>query len=325
LTEPELREATLVLTVLNESASLPAFLASLERQESLPAEVVIVDGGSTDDTISVIACWQPPAGCTVTVVQSPGANISTGRNLAIARAARGRILATDAGTSLDPGWAARLLNAFDAPGSPDVVSGFFRPTGGTLLERSIAFTVTPRLAEVDGARFLPSSRSIGFTRDAWASAGGYPEWLDYCEDLVFDLRLKELGLRFAFVPEAWVTWSARSSITAFMTQYYRYARGDGKADLWRKRHAARYGAYGLGVVLAVVAFAQPLALIVLAAGAGGYLAKFWRRLWRGRDEFGAGLTAGLAIVPVIVVAGDLAKMVGYPAGLWWRRRHPQVR
>lgn len=314
-----------MLTVLNESESLPAFLASLERQEALPEHIVIVDGGSTDDTVSLLAAWEPPSGCTVTVVESAGANISTGRNLAIARAATGRILATDAGTSLAPGWAARLLDAFDAPESPAVVCGFFRPTGGTLLERSIAFTVTPRLAEIDGASFLPSSRSVGFTRAAWEATGGYPEWLDYCEDLVFDLRLKALGLRFAFVPEAWVTWSARSSITAFMRQYYRYARGDGKADLWRKRHAVRYGAYGLGVVLAVVAFAQPLALIVLAAGAGGYLSKFWRRLWRGRAEFGVGLAGGLVLVPVIVVAGDLAKMVGYPAGLWWRRRHPQIR
>jgi hypothetical protein len=29
----------------------------------------------------------------------------------------------------------------------------------------------------------------------------------------------------------------------------------------------------------------------------------------------------LALVPVIRAVGDLAKMIGYPVGLTWRRRH----
>jgi hypothetical protein len=126
-----------------------------------------------------------------------------------------------------------------------------------------------------------------------------------------------------FVPSAWVTWSARDSIRAFMTQYYRYARGDGKAGLWSKRHLARYLAYLLGVLLVILSFAQPLALVLLALGAAFYLAKFWRRLWLGRGDFGGRLFGGWLLVPVIVVAGDLAKMVGYPVGLRWRSRNRQ--
>ena len=39
------------------------------------------------------------------------------------------------------------------------------------------------------------------------------------------------------------TFVPRESLRSFWTQYYRYARGDGKADLWRKRHAIRYATY----------------------------------------------------------------------------------
>ncbi len=28
-----------------------------------------------------------------------------------------------------------------------------------------------------------------------------------------------------------------------------------------------------------------------------------------------------ALIPIIRLVGDLAKMAGYPAGLWWRWRH----
>lgn len=308
-----------MLTVLNEALSLQAFLDSLRAQTTLPAEIVIVDGGSSDDTAALLRAWDAPDGCVVSVLERPGASISEGRNEAVVNATYDHILVTDAGTTLDRGWAEQMFAAFDGHPAPDVVGGFFRPAGHTLIERAIAFTVTPHVSEIDRAEFLPSSRSLAFTRKAWSEAGGYPEWLDYCEDLVFDLRMKELGFTFEFVEQAWVTWSARPTIAAFMKQYFRYARGDGKARLWWKRHLARYLAYVLGGALMIASLVQPWALLALTIGVVAYMQKFWRRLWLGRGRFGPGLAGGLLLVPLVVVAGDLAKMAGYPVGVKWRR------
>ena len=314
-----IRPASLILTVLNEVASLPAFLRSVTGQQTLPSEIVIVDGGSTDGTVALLRAWVPPLGCALVVIESPGATISQGRNLAVQHAVCDRLLVTDAGTSLDPEWAGQLISAFDSTAAPDVVGGFFHPSGSTFLERCVAFTITPRLAEIEPSTFLPSSRSVGFTRAAWVAVSGYPEWLDYCEDLVFDLRLKERGFTFAFVGAAVVTWSARSSVSDFMVQYFRYARGDGKAGLWPRRHAARYAAYACGIGLVAISFAQPVALVPLVVAGSAYLAKFWRRVWLGRESFAGQTVIALLAVPVIVVAGDLAKMTGYPFGVRWRR------
>jgi glycosyltransferase involved in cell wall biosynthesis len=307
------------MTVLNEEGSLRGFLASLSAQTVTPAEIVVVDGGSTDATVALFEAWQAPAGCTVRVIVSPGANISEGRNQAIGASAHERILVTDAGTVLDPRWAELMLAGFDRTPAPDVVSGFFAAHGDTFVERTIATTITPHLSEIDGATFLPSSRSLGVTRAAWTAAEGYPEWLDYCEDLVFDLRMRELGFEFVFVGDAIVTWTARSSLASFMKQYYRYARGDGKAGLWRKRHIARYSAYAVGLVLLVASIAKPLLLVLLVVGFFAYNLKFWRRIAQGRGRFGTALLPALALGSVVVVSGDLAKMAGYPAGLAWRR------
>jgi len=309
------------MTVLNEAKSLAGFLESLMGQETLPSEIVVVDGGSTDRTVEIFRNWTPPPGCLVHVIEEPGANISEGRNTAISHASHDIILVTDAGTILDSAWAESLFAEFLHQPSPDVVSGFFRPTGKNFIERLIAFTITPHVSEIDGQKFLPSSRSVAFSRSAWAATGGYPEWLDYCEDLVFDLRLKELGFSFSFTNRAVVTWSARPTISAFMKQYFRYARGDGKAALWTRRHATRYLAYGLGVGFIVLSFAWPWALLLLGLGAVAYLQKFWIRLWRGRTDFDGSLMGALICCPVVVVAGDLAKMSGYPAGVAWRRIH----
>ncbi|MEK7323722.1 MAG: glycosyltransferase, partial [Chloroflexota bacterium] len=47
-------KVSLILTVLNEGEYIRRLLESVSRQSRLPDEVVVCDGGSTDDTVAVI-------------------------------------------------------------------------------------------------------------------------------------------------------------------------------------------------------------------------------------------------------------------------------
>jgi glycosyltransferase involved in cell wall biosynthesis len=331
-------QVTVIATVYNEARAIARLLDSLAGQTRRPDEVVICDGGSTDGTVELIRAWavqQQAALPHVRVIVAPGANISRGRNLAIDAAAGPVIAVTDAGVRLENGWLEALVCPFEATGAhapgPDAVAGFFVADAAGVFQTAMAATVLPMADEIDPARFLPSSRSVAFTKEAWAVAGGYPEWLDYCEDLVFDFRINALhpgqSTGFVWAPEARVHFRPRESLSSFWTQYYRYARGDGKADLWRKRHAARYVTYGvllpalLGHTLFGF-FAKWLGWVGLAAGIAVYCGRPWQRLARlGRDLTPRERLAAALLVPVIRVVGDVAKMVGYPVGLWWRRRN----
>ena len=313
---------SLIFTVLNEERAMAEFLQSIHALTEKPQEIVIVDGGSTDATVEIIRGWTPPEGVRVQLVVSEGANISSGRNQAIALASNPIIAVSDAGATLDTRWLESLVRPFST--EADVASGFFVSSGATFWERAIGAVITPALSEIDGETFLPSSRSVAFRKKAWSAAGGYPEWLDYCEDLLFDLQLKEDGAVFVFVPDAIASWNARPSLKAFAKQYYRYARGDGKSGLWRRRHLARYSAYALGLVLLAATWLTPWALAALIVGAGAYLAKFLRRVVRARTSLGAETPWVVLLAPLIVVTGDVAKMVGYPAGLSWRSRNQRV-
>jgi glycosyltransferase involved in cell wall biosynthesis len=315
------RPVALCLTVLNEADNLEALFASIAAQTRPPDEVVVVDGGSTDDTPSVVRRWQA-RGLPIALLTRPGANISAGRNAAIERAQAPIIAVTDAGVRLEPGWLAALTAPFDGPDPPEVVAGFFRSDPRTAFETALGAATLPDVGEVRPQRFSPSSRSVAFTRRAWEAAGGYPEWLDYCEDLLFDFALEDAGCRQAWAPDAIVHFRPRSGPRAFFLQYYRYARGDGKADLWRTRHAIRYATY-LGLPLGLLAArGRPWLLGPLALAAGAYLRRPYLRLW---PRLGA-LTwpkrlAALAWVPAIRLIGDVAKMTGYPVGRRWRLRH----
>ncbi len=316
-------KVSLVCTVLNEEDSIASLLDSILAQSQQPDEVVIVDGGSRDRTVEELRRYQDRLPLKILI--EPGCNISEGRNRAI-RASTGDIIAsTDAGVTLDPKWVEDLAAPFGRKPGPDVTCGFFVADPRTPFEIAMGATVLPNLEEVDPARFLPSSRSVAFTREAWLAVGGYPEWLDYCEDLVFDLKLRQAGSDFAWAPGAIVHFRPRSSLAAFFRQYYHYARGDGKADLWRKRHAIRYSSYLAGLAILLAGLSQPWLWVLLAAGGAAYMYRPCRRLVEhGRNLTAAQRVATFLWAPAIRAAGDIAKMAGYPVGVQWRRKNKHL-
>lgn len=305
------RERTaLIVTVLNEAGTVDQLLESIALQTVAPDEVVIADGGSTDATLQKLEAWS--ARLPLTIVRANGANISRGRNLAISASQAELIAVTDAGVRLAADWLEQLELAM-AP-DVDVVSGFFRPDPQTVFERSLGATTLPDVTDVAPDRFLPSSRSILFRRAVWQKAGGYPEWLDYCEDLLFDLTAWRQGCNFVFEPSAVAWFRPRDSLRAFFKQYFVYARGDGKAGLYARRHAIRYAAYFVSLLLLTRwrRFAW-----LLPAGLFAYTRRPYQRLML------EGLTLprralAVAWVPLIRAVGDVAKMLGYPVGVSWR-------
>lgn len=311
---------SVVVTVLNEADSLPRLLDSLAFQTRTPDEVIVCDGGSTDATVSVL---RAESRLPLRVLRRPGANISQGRNTAIERAEAEIITVTDAGVRLDPHWLERITAPFE-DAATQVVAGFFRPDPQTPFEVAMGATVLPEMRDIHPERFLPSSRSVAFRKGAWEAVGGYPEWLDYCEDLVFDLCLRDRYGPFVFAPEALVHFRPRGSLRAFFVQYYRYARGDGRADLWRLRHVVRYLTYLVAVPLIAAAgvLVSPWWWTLYLVAVPGMFWVPWRRLTRIWGDLSLIQKLEVTLwVPVIRVTGDIAKMTGYPMGIWWRWRH----
>lgn len=313
-------QVSVIVTVLNEGSAIEPLLKSLLAQRRPADEIVIVDGGSTDDTVAILEQYQSQL--PLKIFTSAGANISQGRNIAIDKAEGPIIASTDAGVRLSPHWLEAIVASFEAKPAPAVVSGFFKPDPHTTFEVAMGATVLPLLSDINPDTFLPSSRSIAFTKTAWKAVKGYPEWLDFCEDLIFDFHLKDQFAPFAFAPEAIAHFRPRGSLQAFYKQYYQYARGDGKADLWRKRHAIRYITYFVALpLLVIIGWAiHPVWWLFGATlgGAGLFYTPYTRlvKSWQGLNA--AEKLKAILWVPIIRITGDVAKMVGYPVGWRWR-------
>lgn len=317
---------SIIATVLNEERSIHEMLDTLVAQTLQPDEVVFVDGGSRDRTIEVIHSYSDRL--PVKVFTDPGCNISRGRNRAIKEATGEIIASTDAGVRLVPNWLEDLTRPLreamvDGTGTPySVVSGFFIADPRTIFETAMGATVLPAIDEIKPATFLPSSRSVTFLKTAWEKVGGYPDWLDYSEDLIFDFDLRNAGYRFAWAPTAIAHFRPRSSLRSFYKQYYQYARGDGKANLWLKRHVIRYCTYSFGPLMFFAGFRLPPLWLLILIGAALYLKRPYQRLVpmiKGRPLFEQ--IEAFFWVPIIRVTGDIAKIMGYPIGVIWRLKN----
>lgn len=316
---------SLVITVRNEESALPALLESLEQQDRRPDEIVIVDGGSTDGTLALLGAFQAKHRH-VSVLELPGSNISQGRNAAV-RAATGDIIAvTDAGVFLPTFWLAALVRPLELRADVDMVSGFSRAAPTSRFEALLAATTLPLVSEVKESSYLASSRTAAFRRTLWEKSGGYPEWLDYSEDVVFDLNCKTLGAHVVFQPAATVRFRPRPNVQAFFLQYFRYARGDGKANLWPGRHALRYIAYVLGAIVLWQGRSNPVWWLLLSLAAISATRRpFMRVLTEPNSRGTASLAQSLGSILVLRIVGDIAKMLGYPVGVWWRWRFRRTR
>ncbi len=211
---------SVICTVLNEKDAIVRLLDSLVAQTRPADEVVIVDGGSSDGTPAVVMSY---AGrLPLKLQEARGANISRGRNLAVQRTTGEVIASTDAGVHLEPDWLQELISPFEAlddetlGSSAHAVAGFFVPDPQTSFELALGATTLPLARDVDPSRFLPSSRSVAFTRAAFDCSTGYPEWLDYCEDLIFDFRLIECCGGFAWAPEAVAHFRPRARLAQLL-------------------------------------------------------------------------------------------------------------
>lgn len=218
----------IILTVLNEGNGLRPLIESFLRQSHPPDEVVFVDGGSSDSTVSILEEYARRDG-RVRVFVAPGVNIARGRNLAIAQS-QGEILAvTDGGCRPELSWLENLVKPLLADAAIGAVAGFRRIDAANTFERFAGLLSTSSDPGNDFDRLF-FGRSSAFRRGLWQEVGGYPEWLYTGEDTLFALRAKSLGYSVAYAPNSVVNWRPRNNWLKLIKQYFLYGKGTGRID-----------------------------------------------------------------------------------------------
>lgn len=263
-------QVTVYTTVLNERDNIALLLDSLLSQSRLPEEIIVVDGGSTDGTVDIVRKYASK-GHPIRLMESPGANVSAGRNIGIENASFDIVASTDAGCTLHHRWLENLMRMFSD--DVDVVSGVYLPDAKNTFEECVGELYYPDRETLPEDWSLPSHRSIAFRKKVWETIGPIPERLYRSEDTWFNLEAKKRGFKFRTARDAIVYWRPRKNLGEVYRNSYLWAKSDIENDVRAEaiRHAAKTGLFRLTWrVLALLAllfcgiFLSWLAAIILA-------------------------------------------------------------
>lgn len=204
-------KASVCVTVLNESEeTINKLLNALNSQTLKPDEIIIIDAKKYKN------CSR-----------------SKGRNISIKKAKNEIIAVTDAGCLPHYNWLEKLTFPFTEKNNKvDVVAGGYEMITKNSFQKACSVFLGVNKKDIN-SDFMPSARSLAFTKDIWKRAGGFPEKLtETAEDTVFNINLIKSGAKFKVVKRALVDWSLPKDLSEFAMSIYGYAKGDAQSGIW---------------------------------------------------------------------------------------------
>ncbi len=230
---------SIIVCTYNGSSRIDNCLSSLKKLDYPNFEIIVIDDGSTDDTLH-----RATKHASVRCYRQDHEGLSAARNLG-ANHAKGEILAyTDDDCEADSQWINWLVTAYDDPkivaaGGPNIP-----PPASGMQEAIVAaaegapshILLTDRLAE-----HLPGC-NLSIRRQALLDIGGFnPVFTAAGDDVDICWRLMDAGGQLAFVPSAFVWHRRRVSLWRYIQQQRGYGRAE---NILKSIHQERFTRQG---------------------------------------------------------------------------------
>jgi succinoglycan biosynthesis protein ExoA len=225
-----IRTASLLVATLNEARYIRGCLDSLIVQDYEPAavEIVVIDGGSTDQTCDIVKDYSQRFG-RIRLLHNPKRRQSAAYNIGIAATHSDFVLVIGAAHSIyEGGYVRQCIDLLEQSGAENV-GGVQCAESPTYLGTAIALATCSRFG-VGDARFRYARTStiaesvFGGTwkRATLEAIGGYNEDLPVSEDYELNYRIRQRGGKIIVSPDIRVVYFCRDSIRALGRQYFRY-------------------------------------------------------------------------------------------------------
>jgi biofilm PGA synthesis N-glycosyltransferase PgaC len=224
---------TVLIAARNEAQNIGQTIAYLATQDcDGPCHVVLVDNGSSDDTIEVARVQAEAWGLPLTILEEPRRGKNNALNTGLHSVQTPLVITVDADTVLHRS-AVRLLLARYESSPPDVVA-----VAGSVLVRNSREGFWARVQEWDYFLGIASVKRMQglyqgtlvaqgafslYETEAVRLVGGWPDAIG--EDIVLTWQLLRLNCRVLYEPLAVAFTSAPGRLRTFARQRSRWARG----------------------------------------------------------------------------------------------------
>jgi len=236
---------SLVIRCFNEEAHIGRLLTGVVRQTRVPAQIIVVDSGSTDATLAIASTFP------VEIVTIAPEDFSFGRALNLGLAAARTDLAVLASAHVYPlydSWIERLVAPF---GAPETALTYGRQQA----DGSSRFSERQLLAQWFPARSVQRQRhpfcnnaNAAIRRTVW-SEQPYDEDLTGLEDLDWARRTLAAGHVISYVAEAPVAHVHEESFAQIVNRYRREAIAH--KEIYSEQRMGLATAIRLGIVNAM--------------------------------------------------------------------------
>jgi glycosyltransferase involved in cell wall biosynthesis len=309
------KKISVIVPVRNEAKTIRALLEGLLGQTFPPNEIVITDGGSVDETRTIIQEFIDQ-GAPIKLLKDRDSMPGRSRNIAAAHARNEWLAFIDAGIKPDDNWLQALADQIVEPAHADVVYGSYEPIIDSFFTECAAIAYVPPTTMTEKGPVRPYSIvSALMPRAAWEKAGGFPEHLRSAEDLIFMQKVEAAGFRIVRAPSAVVHWSIQPSLWHTFRRFVVYARNNMRAGLWRnwqRQIFLRYAVIVLSGVPAIFLGAR-WSIIPIGLWLALMVTRALRALYLNRQTYPAGLLRNffrLMLIVPILAAIDVATIAG---------------
>ena len=233
---------SLIIPVFNESQTITELVTTIKKQSCQPAEIILVDGGSTDNTVQLLKNIIGKENG-YRIIEAGRAMPGKARNIGTENANFEWIAYTDAGIVLDKDWLFHLQKKTKDTPEPDFIYGNFSPQINNMFEKCATIVYVPPLRP--GSIRTKSIASCLFKKKIWQQVGGFPDWRA-AEDLIFMERVEEQGTLVVTEPAAMMYWQLRPDLISTFKKFDLYS----KYNVWAGRQA--FWHYGIAKQYAVI-------------------------------------------------------------------------
>lgn len=223
-----------VVPTLNEAAHISDLLHFLLEETSgfLSRQIVIVDGGSSDETRLIVARVAENHAY-IHLMENPARIQSAAVNLAVSTygSKAGLLIRCDAHSTYPRGFCRSLAKSLHAHGADSVVVPM-DSIGDGCLQRAVAWVSNSTIGTGGSAHragrqsgFVDHGHHAAFRMDVFRQVGGYDETFTHNEDADFDCRQRALGARVYLDASIRIAYHPRSTIGGLWRQYFNYGVG----------------------------------------------------------------------------------------------------
>lgn len=237
----ELPAISILVPAYNEGKVLERALTSLMQLDYPEYEVLVIDDGSTDDTLQIASQWEGQRGPGhFRVITKPNGGKASALNAGIAHSSHPLVMCMDADSYLEPRTLLHAARHFSDPAVGAVAGNVKVENRGPIVTRLQALEYIeglnmPRRAQgfIAAVNIVPGPVGL-FRREALDEVGGY-DTDTFAEDADLTLKIMEVGWRVQYEDQSIAWTEAPESWRDLTQQRYRWTRGILQAIRKRKR------------------------------------------------------------------------------------------